>query len=126
MQKPIVDGETVYCEKFDMNTLEMDPMGYFLIRVCNETLEVGLCSYNTSNTVKRVWMGKLPQDIYMKVIIDCPEIWQEHAAYLGKELARAYICMHMGITYIQDGRIDGSFQETSMLVKKYEKDIKRS
>lgn len=116
--KPTNIGEVIECEHFDMMALKMDEVGYFLIRVTDK-LEVGLCGYEKVNTILRTWRGNIPQDIYMKILADIPELRKEHIAYLGKELARAYICLKLGIQYIQDGRMDGSLPEPELVKEKY-------
>ncbi len=110
------NAEMVEC-KNNLNEV-MDPIGYFLIRLNDGKLEVGLCAYDKINVVKKVWTGDKPQDIYKQIIKDEPEIRKEHCAYLGKELTRAWICMKTGVTYVQDGKIDGTFPEVEMLTKK--------
>ncbi len=109
------DAEVINCEHKEE---VMDPVGYFLIRIIDGKLEVGLCSYDEVNVVKKRWIGDKPQDIYMRIAEDLPDIRKEHIAYLGKELARAWICMKTDVKYIQDGKMDGTFQEADMLTKK--------
>jgi hypothetical protein len=94
---------------------KMDPVGYFLIRINKDMIEVGLCDYKDVNKIKQLWTGSKPQNIYHQVIKDLPKIQRDHCAYLGKELARAYICMRLCHKYVQDGRVDGSFPEVEMI-----------
>ena|SRR3989338_2626792 len=95
----------------------LDPVGYFLIRVHGRKIEVGLCGYKKINIITRMWTGSKPQDVYTQVIKDV-KISKEHAAYLGKELARAWMCMQTGVDYVQDGKMDGTFPEADWLRKR--------
>ncbi len=117
IKKPEIDNaEIVECPKAGDEV--MDPVGYFLIRVNNKDLEAGLCDYDKVNVIKRVWKGQKPQDVYQKIIADMPEIMREHCSYLAKELTRAWICMKLGVKYVQDGKMDGTFPEIEWLNKK--------
>lgn len=110
--KPVVDlavfESKTECPNLDIEN--MDPVGYFLIRI-DEQIEVGLCSYKEINVIKKLWTGKNPQNLYRQIIKDIPRIRKDHCAYLGKELARAWICMVTESKYVQDGNIDGTFPE---------------
>ncbi len=117
MKKPRTeDAEVVNCPRWQEE--RMDPVGYFLIRTADGKLEAGICDYNKINIVKKVWMGGLPQDVYQHIISDNPTIMRDHCAYLAKELTRAWICMKLGIKYVQDGKIDGSFPEVEWISRK--------
>lgn len=97
-----------------------DPVGYFLIRVNGETheLEVGLCENEDPSNIKILVKGELPQDIYLRIIDEGLVSRMDHAAYLGKELARAWMCMKLGVKYVQDGTVSGEFPEVLWLEKK--------
>ncbi len=97
-----------------------DPVGYFLIKVDAERqeLEVGLCKNNAPRNIKILIKGKLPQDIYLRIIDEGLVSRMDHAAYLGKELARAWICMKLGVKYVQDGTVSGEFPEVKWLKKR--------
>ncbi|MBS3126637.1 DUF4346 domain-containing protein [Candidatus Woesearchaeota archaeon] len=80
----------------------LDPKGYFLIRINHEeeTIEVGQCT--TRNKLIRVVRGKTPEEIMYKMIdLGCVSLL-DHAAYLGKELQKAYIAMKYDFVYVQD------------------------
>ncbi|MBI4170695.1 MAG: DUF4346 domain-containing protein [Candidatus Aenigmarchaeota archaeon] len=97
-----------------------DPVGYFLIRVNEETqeVEVGVCEYDDVNNIKILVKGKSPQKICQLIIAEGLLSRMDHAAYLGKELARAWICMKTGVKYVQDGTVSGEFPEVLWLEKK--------
>lgn len=83
----------------------LDNKGYFLIRIDeeNQMLEVGHCT--TDNKLIKVIRGKTPESIMYKIIdLNCINLL-DHAAYLGKELQKAYIAMKHGFVYRQDSEI---------------------
>jgi len=94
--------EEIIAEYDDLVEFQMDPKGYFLIRINKEKeqLEIGFC--NMKNILKYKVVGKTPIEIYMTVlkkgIIDRPD----HAAYLGRELQKAYDALKLGKEYVQD------------------------
>ncbi|MBN2880832.1 DUF4346 domain-containing protein [Candidatus Woesearchaeota archaeon] len=80
----------------------LDPNGYFLIRVLDGFIEVGHCL--KSNVILTVVRGRTPEEVMYKVI-DLELIsLLDHAAYLGKELEKAYTCILTGKKYVQDSR----------------------
>ncbi len=92
----------------DAKEFVLDPKGYFLIRIIPEKkhIEIGFCG--SRNTVEVKVTGTKPIDIYQTVlrehIIDRPD----HAAYLGRELQKAYDALQLGIPYAQDDELDFS------------------
>jgi hypothetical protein len=115
-RRPVVNAKAKVCR--DLGHEKLDPVGYFLIRITDGKLEVGLCGYKEVNVIKKIWNGNKPQDVYRQVIEDLPDIQRDHCAYLGKELARAWICMKLDVKYVQDGKMDGTFPEVEWLSKK--------
>ncbi len=77
----------------------LDPQGYFLIRInrFEECLEVGHCS--TSNQLVHVIKGRTPESIMYKIIDQGYLSLLDHAAYLGKELQKAYLVLKYGPKY---------------------------
>jgi ferredoxin len=86
----------------DAKEFVLDEKGYFLIRIIPEKMmiEVGFCGKRNKVEVKV--RGATPIEIYQTVlrekIIDRPD----HAAYLGRELQKAYTALRLGVEYIQD------------------------
>jgi len=109
-------AELIECK--DNGYEEMDPIGYFLIRINKGRLEAGLCDYENVNVVKKVWIGDKPQDVYRQITEDIQEIMKDHVGYLAKELTRAWICMKLDVKFVQDGKMDGTFPEVEWIVKK--------
>ena len=92
----------------DIKDFKIDNGCYVLIRVYRDTHEigVGICDYN--HAILKEFRGRRSQDLYT-AIFDYSEKnnknWfkrLEHAAYLGKELKKAEICLAMGTEYAQE------------------------
>ncbi|MAF99522.1 MAG: hypothetical protein CMH61_02820 [Nanoarchaeota archaeon] len=90
--------------KYDDNTeFKIDRKGYFLIRVNERTsrIEVAFCNKDHEITLKVI--GKKPIDIYHTILNkEKVPIRKDHAAYLGRELQKAYFALSKGLNYIQD------------------------
>ncbi len=85
---------------------QQDPRGYFLIRVNKKEkqIEVGFCE--AGNVVKLVVLGKKPEEIYHAIFKEGLVTKFDHAAYLGKELEKAYIALKTGAKYVQDSDLE--------------------
>jgi len=108
-QKYDKNFEIIKARKYDdYKDFRIDAGCYALIKVYWDTHEigVGICSYK--HEILREFRGARAQDLYT-TIFDYSQKnkkgWftrMEHAAYLGKELKKAEICMAMGIEYVQE------------------------
>jgi tetrahydromethanopterin S-methyltransferase subunit A len=83
-----------------------DPRGYFLIRTNakKQELELGICKKD--NVIEAIITGKKPQDIYFTAIEKGYVSRMDHAAYLGKELQKAYLAMKNSLEYVQDSELE--------------------
>jgi tetrahydromethanopterin S-methyltransferase subunit A len=88
-----------YEPKKDLN---LDSAGYFLIRINYDKNEIEAAFCRRKNIIELIVHGKTAEEIYHTFIIQGIKIKPEHAAYLGKELEKAEICMMLNIQYIQD------------------------
>jgi len=93
---------------FDYKDFKTDDGCYVLIRLYLDTYEIGVavCDYN--HVILKEFRGRRPQDLYT-AIFDYSEKngknWfkrLDHAAYLGKELKKAEICLSIGTEYVQE------------------------
>ena len=91
----------------------MDPKGYFLIRVNkeNKTLELGHCRRN--NEIEVLITGETPQELYFTACQMGLLSRLDHAAYLGKELEKAFNALELGIEYVQDSPLDFKKRQSS-------------
>ncbi len=83
-----------------------DPRGYFLIRVNRKkgVIEVGFCEHG--NVISVLITGKKPEEIYHAIFKEGLIVKFEHAAYLGKELTKAYFALKTGAKYVQDSELE--------------------
>jgi len=93
----------------DLKEFILDKKGYFLIRIDRKSknIEVGFC--NEKNKIILVVVGKKPTDVYFTLLNkEKIDIRNDHAAYIGRELQKAYIALKENIKYIQDEELDFS------------------
>ncbi len=88
----------------------MDKKGYFLIRIDEKMkkLEVGYCTSlpkKGKHAIKFKITGKTPQEVYFTIAKTGMVSRFDHAAYLGKELEKAYIAIQLGLKYVQDDEL---------------------
>jgi len=91
----------------DRKDFVIDGKNYFLIRLDreNKNIEVGFCK--EKNKVALKVTGKKPVDIYQTMINkEKLPIRKDHAAYLGRELQKAYIALKNNLEYVQDEELD--------------------
>jgi tetrahydromethanopterin S-methyltransferase subunit A len=93
--------EVVQAEK--SRKVVLDEAGYFVILPLSDRGIISAEHYSPDNRLLRVIEGKNSSDIYKKIIKDGWVTELSHAAYLGKELARAELSMELGFKYVQDG-----------------------
>ncbi len=96
------DSREIKAEYDDMKEFVLDEKGYFLIRIIPEKklIEIGFCGKR--NTVEVKVYGKTPIEIYQTVLREKIIERPDHAAYLGRELQKAYTALQLGIPYVQD------------------------
>ena len=89
----------------DIKDWVMDPNGYFLIRVNREQdrIEAGWCK--KANEIILTVYGTRASDVYFTLIKEGCISRLDHAAYLGKELAKAEISLKNNLNYVQDGEL---------------------
>lgn len=117
------DARVIQAQYDDLKEFVLDERGYFLIRIVPEkkVIEVGFCGKR--NTMEAKVYGTKPIEIYHTIlkekIIDRPD----HAAYLGRELQKAYIALQLGIPYVQDDELDfhKMYKEENRMKKKEQK-----
>ena len=85
-----------------------DDTCYTLIRVYWDTHEIGVavCDYN--HVILKEFRGRRAQDLYVAIFKHSEENSKnwfrvlDHAAYMGKELKKAEICLALGVEYVQE------------------------
>lgn len=102
-----LDFQSIKVPKWDAyKDFVMDNGCYVLIKVLLDTYEiaVAVCSYN--HEILREYRGTKSQDLYQYIFHDSEKYrWftrLDHAAYLGKELKKAEVCLALGLEYMQE------------------------
>ncbi len=83
--------------------VEMDRAGYFVIIPQKDKKTIIVEHYSNDNSLLRVIEGKNARSIYSTVVENGWITQLSHAAYLGKELAKAERSIKTGFRYVQDG-----------------------
>ena len=89
----------------DLKEFVMDPVGYFLIRILPQTKEIEIALCGEKNVIAKKVIGKMPLEIYQTCIKNKMLSRQDHAAYLGRELQKAFIALQRGLPYVQDDEL---------------------
>jgi len=101
------DYKEVIAEYDDSKEFQLDPDGYFLIRVNHNTKDIEIAFCKEKNNILVKIKGKKPIDIYQTAINKEHLISRtDHAAYLGRELQKAYVALKHGLEYVQDDELD--------------------
>jgi tetrahydromethanopterin S-methyltransferase subunit A len=86
-----------------------DPAGYFVIYVDRPRHRLSLEHYRNEGLLDTVIEGATAAEVYTPAI-ECGLLSRlDHAAYLGRELARAERALTTDTPYIQDGAPEGCF-----------------
>lgn len=83
--------------------LVLDPSGFFIIYPKKEESNIYLEHYRTDGTLNEIIFGENPVLIASTAIERGLLSQLDHAAYLGRELEKAYLSICYGFQYIQDG-----------------------
>ena len=121
MQQPVVIGvkpaASSYCGEVNDTTsqiskvtakkhgknIKLDKAGYFVILPSNKNKTILVEHYSYDNKLLREIKGKASRDIYFTIINNKWVTELSHAAYIGKELARAELSIKKGFKFVQDG-----------------------
>lgn len=87
----------------DQASVELDKAGYFVIIPDRSKRSITVEFYAYDHSLLGVVIGSQPKSIYFTIIEKGWITLLSHAAYLGKELARAEFSLEMGLKYTQDG-----------------------
>lgn len=82
--------------------VKLDKAGYFVILPIPERKVIHVEHYNYDNLLLHVIEGASARSLYLETIKQNWVSEMSHAAYLGKELAKAELSLALGISYNQD------------------------
>lgn len=83
--------------------IPMDKAGYFVVLPVAERGVINVEHYGYDNTLLHIIEGPNARALYLAIIDRGWVTELSHAAYLGKELAKADLSLKIGLKYIQDG-----------------------
>jgi dihydropteroate synthase len=98
--------ETIEAAYDDIKEFIMDDKGYFLIRINNKENCIEIAHCYDINKIDYIIKGKKPIEVYQTAIKKGLITRLDHAAYLGRELQKAYIALQKGIKYVQDDELE--------------------
>ncbi len=91
----------------DSREFVQDGNKYFLIRLNRRSGNIEAGFFRGKNNMVLKIIGQKPVDIYHTIINkEKADISKGHAAYLGKELEKAYIALLNNLEYVQDEELD--------------------
>ncbi len=108
-KKVAEDFEIIQAKKWDdYKDFKTDDGCYTLIRIYWDTHDIGAAICDYKHTILKEFRGRRAQDLYTAIFEFSEKNGKnwfkrlDHAAYLGKELKKAEICLAMGIEYMQE------------------------
>ena len=103
--KDFGNAEIIEVNDEDNQPIELDKTGFFKVYVHYQERQIIVEFFKNekNDEPKSVYIGNNPLTIYKKIIRDGLIGEYSHAAYLGKELTKAYYALEHGSDYVQDG-----------------------
>ena len=128
LQEDLINSITLLDDKLSKRQIELDPKGYFLIKIEPKTNELILehylndidqkgraidpesgepigCKTKSKNQPSNIYRGKSAKQLGIQISeghSPFPISHLDHAIYIGRELQRAEQCLTTGKQYIQD------------------------
>jgi tetrahydromethanopterin S-methyltransferase subunit A len=93
--------EKVRQKSYDPKLIKLDKAGYFVINIVDDHLLLEHFDYK--ERLQRTIEGDSARNVYLTIIEAGWVTRLDHAAYLGKELARAETALRNGRDFVQDG-----------------------
>jgi tetrahydromethanopterin S-methyltransferase subunit A len=100
--KPFLSVPRITARKYS-KSVKLDKAGYFVIIPSKKDGNILIEHYSYDNKLLRKIEGKNSRDLYFTIIENNWVTELSHAAYLGKELARAEMSIKKDFKFIQDG-----------------------
>jgi len=83
--------------------IPLDRAGYFVILPVTDRDVINVEYYSYDNSLQHIIEGPNARALYLAIISEGWVTELSHAAYLGKELAKAELALKYGFKYVQDG-----------------------
>lgn len=94
-----------------------DPSGYFTIAVFYEAKQLVVRHYTNDHKPNKIFYGTKPNELYSRILKEGLVSRMDHAAYLGKELQKAFEALQQGVWYEQDSELDLSIRVAKSRIK---------
>lgn len=101
--KPVTTQTVPKIKAESPDSVKLDTTGYFVVIPSKKDGIITVEHYSYENKLLRIIEGSNSRDIYLTIINNKWVIDLMHAAYIGKELAKAELSIKQGFKYIQDG-----------------------
>jgi tetrahydromethanopterin S-methyltransferase subunit A len=101
--KPEKPAGPIQAKSKDPKAIKLDKAGYFVIMPSKKKKTILVEHYSYDNKLQNTIEGKNSRDLYLTIIENKWVSDLGHAAYLGKELARAEMSIKKGFKFVQDG-----------------------
>ena len=108
-QKYAKDFEVIHAKSWDdYKDFRLDKGCYILVKIYRDTHQIGVAICDYKHTILLEFRGRRSQDLYHSIFSYSEKHKKkwfnrlDHAAYLGKELKKAEMCLAVGTEYIQD------------------------
>ena len=128
LQKDLTRSIKLLDDKLSNRQIELDPLGYFLIKIDDLTHDLILehylnnidnkgraidpesgepigCKTKASTQPNKIFKGKSAKEVGIQIsegVGPFPLSRLDHAIYIGRELQRAEQCLKAGTSYVQD------------------------
>lgn len=114
--EPFAAGRTIIpVTGYVPQRMTSDPAGYFVVYVDRDRTLLSLEHYANPGVLDAIIEGRTAAELYMAAIDRGLLSRLDHAAYLGRELARAESALRTGETYVQDAAPErGSVSEAGV------------
>jgi tetrahydromethanopterin S-methyltransferase subunit A len=102
-KKTVKTVPKITAKRYGKSSIKLDKAGYFVILPSKKNGKISVEHYSYENRLLRTIEGKKGRDIYLTIVSNKWIKDLGHAAYLGKELARAELSIQKGFKFVQDG-----------------------
>jgi tetrahydromethanopterin S-methyltransferase subunit A len=99
----VISSVTTLTAAESADTVNMDKAGYFVVVPLSDRHAINVEHYAYDDTLLHVIEGPSARALYQTIIAQQWVSELSHAAYLGKELAKAELALQYGFKYVQDG-----------------------
>ncbi len=99
---PVMDAVPTLVVEESSQPVKLDKAGYFVVLPIHDQKVIHVEHYSYDNSLLHIVEGVAARSLYLKIIDENWVSELSHAAYLGKELAKAEMSLAFGTPYDQD------------------------